>query len=96
MDGRFVEAGFGGFFLHRLGDFFHGDEGADFGFLALDDAAQVADVDDVGVSGLDGKDDLFGFAGGVVVEEASVDAAVGAFLQLGGACADKARAATGF
>jgi hypothetical protein len=91
--GRGVEAGLGGFALHGLGGLFEGDVDADFGFLTLEDADEVADLGDADVlAALDGEDDLAGVAGFVVVEvEAAVDAAVGAFLDaLGGACSAEA------
>ena len=77
-----VEAGFGGFALHGLGGFFEGDVDADLGFLALEDADEVAEFGHADVlAALDGEDDLPGVAGFVVVEvEAAVDAAVGPFF----------------
>ncbi len=89
--GGFVEAGFGGFAQHGLGWLFETEEDADFGFFAFDHTAQVADLGNGDAAGLDGEDDLLGFAGVVVVEvEAAVDAAVGALFLLGGARADLA------
>ncbi|MCU1247701.1 MAG: hypothetical protein JWQ49_730 [Edaphobacter sp.] len=85
---RGVETGFGGFLLHGFGGFFEGDVDADLGFLALEDADEVADFRDADVvAAFDGEDDLFGFAGAVVVEvEATVDASVCALLDaFGGA-----------
>ena len=86
--GRGVEAGFGGLALHGPGGLFEGDVDADFGFLTLEDADEVAEFGDADVlAALDGEDDLPGVAGFVVVEvEAAVDAAVGPFLDgFGGA-----------
>lgn len=76
--GRFVESGFGGFFQHGLGGRFHADQNADLRVFAFDDAAQVAHVGELDVSGFDGKDSLFGLAAsGFVVEvEAAIDATV--------------------
>ena len=93
--GGFVEAGFGGFAEHGFGGFFEAEEDADLGFFALEDADEVADLGDGDAAGLDGKDDLLGLAGVVVVEvEAAVDAAVGALLLLGGTRARPGRAPT--
>ena len=64
-----IEASDGGFFLHGFGRSFHGEQGADFGFFAFDDAAEVADVGGLDVSGFDGEDDLLAFASVLVVEE---------------------------
>ena len=89
--GGFVEAGFGGFAEHGFGRFLETEKDADLGLLALKDAAQVADLGDGDAASFDGKDDLLGFAGVVVVEvEAAVDAAVCAFLLICGPRADLA------
>ena len=61
---RVVETSDCGFFLHWLCWLLHGEERADFGFLAFDDAAEVADVRGLDVSGFDGEDDLLAFASG--------------------------------
>src|SRR4051794_424962 len=75
---RFVEPGFSRFFQHWFGRRFHSDEHTNFGFLALNDAPEVADVRHLGVSGFDGEDDLLGLARAVIMEEeSSVDAAIG-------------------
>ena len=56
--GRFVESGFGGLFQHGLGRRFHADQHPDLRVFAFDDAAQVAHVGGLNVSGFDGKDNL--------------------------------------
>lgn len=56
----FVESCCCGFGAHGLGGVFESDEDADFGFLAFDDAAQIADLCDVHMTGLYGQDDLLG------------------------------------
>ena len=87
--GGFVESGFGGFAEHGFCRFLEAEEDSDFGFLAFEGSTQVADLRDGDTSGFYGEENLFGFAGLVVMEvEASVDAAVGSFFLLGGARAD--------
>src|SRR5579863_1417926 len=90
--GRFVDSGSGGFGAHGFGGVFEGDEDADFGFFAFDDAAQIADMRDVDVAGFHGEDNLFGRAAFalVVKVKAAIDALIAAFALLGSARADKA------
>ncbi len=59
------------------------DHPADLRILPIDDAAQIAHIGGLHVSGLNGKNDLPGFAVSlvfVVEVEAPVDAAIRAFL----------------
>jgi len=64
---RLIKAGLGGLFQHRLCRRLHGDQDADFGFLALDHAAQVADICCLHVFRFHRENDLLGLAAFFVV-----------------------------
>ena len=83
--GGFVESGFGGLFHHRLGRLLEAEEDADLGLFAVEHADEIANLRDRHTARLDGKDNLLGLAGIVVVEvQAAIDAAVGSLLLFGG------------
>lgn len=77
----FVVAGAGGFGDHVFGGGFEGDEDADFGLFALEDANQVADVAGFDVTGFDLDDDaLEGLFGVVYVVDDAIYALIFAFF----------------
>jgi len=59
---RTVESGLGDFFWRWFGGLFHCDEDADFGFLALDDAAEVAYIRRMKFACLNRQNNLFSLA----------------------------------
>lgn len=76
-----VDAGRGCFFGHFFSGRFEGDEDADFGFFAGDDADQVADGGAVDVARFDLDEDAFEFGVvGVDVVDDAVYAFIGAFF----------------
>ncbi len=81
---RLVETRFGGFLEHGLGRRFHGDEYADLGFFALNDAAQVTDIRSLYVPGFDGENNLLALAALVLIVEVktTIDALVRTLLLL--------------
>jgi hypothetical protein len=87
-----LETGAGGFGFHRAGRRLQGNQDADGGLLAVQQAAQVAHVFHASLAALDLDDDLLRLGGfGVVPEkDFAVNAVVRAFLLLDGAGADEA------
>lgn len=86
-----VGAAGGGFGAHGLGGLLHGDQHADGGVLAVDDAVQFHDMSGGDVAGLDREDHLPGLPAVLLVEvESAVDALVRALLLLDGTRADQA------
>jgi hypothetical protein len=86
-----VEAGLDGFAQHGLCGFLEAKEDADFGLLAFERTAQIANLGYVHAARFDGEENLPGVAAVVVMKHfAAIDPAISALLKIGSSCADEA------